>query len=138
METKDLKLKLMNLEEEKNNIINKFQLNVPIIFQSLEINSYTMKCLLIKTNTVFIVNDQGIIVDDELSYDILMECQMSIYKYYLKLMNLYCEYYDEKISIIFRFNLFSYSIFRLKFFHHIFNLSKRQNIYPKFMPDTRS
>ena len=100
METKDLKLKLMNLEEEKNNIINKFQLNVPIIFQSLEINSYTMKCLLIKTNTVFIVNDQGIIVDDELSYDILMECQMSIYKYYLKLMNLYCEYYKEDIRLI--------------------------------------
>ena len=100
METKDLKLKLMNLEKEKHNIINKFQLNVPIIFQSLEINSYTMKCLLIKTNTVFIVNDQGIIVDDELSYDILMECQMSIYKYYLKLMSLYCKYYNEDISLI--------------------------------------
>ena len=100
MENNDLKLKLMNLEEEKHNIINKFQLNVPIIFQSLEINSYTMKCLLTKTNTVFIVNDQGIIIDDELSNDILMECQMSIYKYYLKLMNLYCEYCDENISII--------------------------------------
>lgn len=110
MENNDLKLKLMNLEEEKHNIINKFQSNVPIIFQSLEINSYTMKCLLIKTNTVFIVNDQGIIVDDELSYDILMECQMSIYKYYLKLMNLYCEYYDEKISIIVFKELFGIKI----------------------------
>ena len=110
MENNDLKLKLMNLEEEKHNIINKFQSNVPIIFQSLEINSYTMKCLLIKTNTVFIVNDHGIIVDDELSYDILMECQMSIYKYYLKLMNLYCEYYDEKISIIVFKELFGIKI----------------------------
>ena len=54
-------------------IINKFQSNVPIIFQSLEINSYTMKCLLIKTDTVFIVNDQGIIVDDELANSIVAQ-----------------------------------------------------------------